>query len=107
MELAHEKQPWCLGVITRELYEIAEDHDSFTGMMRVGKKVLDMTKLEPLSPSARTFVKADRNWPVFDEDVRMIDIELVDKTRGRSADQRTRLELPAETMRTINSVMYQ
>ena len=107
MELAHEKQPWCLGVITRELYEIAEDLDSFTGMMRVGKKVLDMTKLEPLSPSARTFVKADRNWPVFDEDVRMIDIELVDKTRGRSADQRTRLELPAETMRTINSVMYQ
>ena len=121
-----EKQPWCLVVVTKDLYEIKEELKSYCGLFKPADLALDVTKLEPISSGARTFVKTDRNWPIFAKDVRMIDIEHTNKTRGTlwgshrstifcmcclvgsAADQRTRLALPMDTMQSIDSkMMYQ
>ena len=50
--------------------------------------VVDVQKLEPMSLD-HEFLKTDRTFPVFVEDIRVIDIQLIDKTRG----SRGRVEL--------------
>lgn len=68
-------------------------------------------KLEPTSPGANIFNKTDRTFPVFIEDIRMItsmiNIGLVNKSRARSADQRSRLELSSDLKRQIECILYQ
>ena len=64
-------------------------------------------KLEPTSPGAKNFNKTDRTFPVFIEDIRMINIGLVNKSRARSADQRSRLELSSDLKRQIECILYQ
>ena len=44
---------------------------------------------------------------MFVEDIRMIKIDLEDKTRGRGADQRTRYVLPDSVKAKLDTIMYQ
>ena len=77
------------------------------GELKIGDRVIDIRKLEPTSPGADIFNKTDRTFPVFIEDIRMINIGLVNKLRARSADQRSRLELSSDLKRQIDCILYQ
>ena len=106
VELELEKQPWCLGEVVEKARELTASIMSRMGVIEAGDVVIDIQKLEPTSPGSRTFVKSDRIFAVHVENICMINIKMIDKTRGRSADQRGRFELSAETKATIDSIMY-
>ena len=67
-----------------------------------------MQKLEPNAPGSKTFPKTDRIFPVFVEDIRMINVVMMDKgiRRGKAADQRGKYELSEETRTHIDALMY-
>ena len=71
VELAHERQPWCLGIVEREIYTVEKDSTSWMGELKIGDRVIDIRKLEPTPPGADIFNKTDRTFPVFIEDIRM------------------------------------
>ena len=64
-----------------------------------------MQKLEPNAPGSKTFHKTDRIF-VFVEDIRMINVVMMDKSRGKAADQRGKYELSEETRAHIDALMY-
>ena len=104
----HELQPWMLGTVEPSgRYKVESDYKSWFGDMRVGDDVVDVVKLDPICPGSRVYLKTDRVFPVFVEDIRMIKIDLEDKTRGRGADQRTRYVLPDSVKAKLDTIMYQ
>ena len=49
VELAHELQPWMLGIVEPSgRYKVESDYKSWFGDMRVGDDVVDVVKLEPI-----------------------------------------------------------
>ena len=60
-----------------------------------------------ISPGSKIFLKTDRTFPVFAEDIRMINIEMDTRTRGRGADQRVRYTPPTEVRARLDTIMYQ
>ena len=107
VELAHENQPWMLGVVEEScLYTVEKDFKCWFGEIKAGDEVVDVQKLEPNAPGSKTFHKTDRIFPVFVEDIRMINVVMMDKSRGKAADQRGKYELSEETRAHIDALMY-
>jgi hypothetical protein len=107
IEKAHENQPWMLGVVEEScLYTVEKDFKCWFGEIKSGDEVVDVQKLEPNAPGSKTFHKTDRIFPVFVEDIRMINVVMMDKSRGKAADQRGKYELSEETRAHIDALMY-
>ena len=65
-----------------------------------------MQKLEPNAPGSKTFHKTDRIFPVFVEDIRIIKVIMMNKSKGKAADQRGKYELREETRDHIDALMH-
>ena len=82
-----------LGIVEESaLYKIESDFTCWFGEMHVGDVVVDVQKLEPISPGSKIFLKADWIFPVFAEDIRMINIELDTRVGERTQRVRARLD---------------
>ena len=72
VELAFHNESFMLGeVVSKDgPRTVAEDFESALGQFKVGDKVLDVRKLEPVSLGSSHYVYTDKNFPVFIEDIR-------------------------------------
>jgi hypothetical protein len=93
IELDDQNEGWMICETVEKMTTLTGNRTSSIGTssfdFRSGDKVVQVRKLEPIQPGSRLFVKTEKKFPVFAEDMRVTKIGLRELTSTRAGTSRS------------------